>query len=174
MDVDFLKSLKRITEKNLGELSKKSDMTAAETKSAKDAMELLEYLECKIEECKMEEREKEYSQYSGRDVDRRPYREYQITSYRGPHGRLSFDSMRNDRYSSAMRSGRTRSYNGSSDSYDSIMRYGDPYNIGYSGHSIGDRAVALMEEMYDDAKSEYERNQVSKFIAMIRSVAQME
>lgn len=156
MDLDFLKTLKKTTEKNLADLSKKADISAAETKAAKDAMELLDYLECKIEECKMEEREKEYSQYSGHDMDRRPYREYQITSYRSPHGRMSFDG---------------RSYGHYYDSMDH-RSYGDPYSMGYSGHSIGDRAVSLMEGMYDDAKTDYERRQVGRFIEMIRAASQ--
>lgn len=156
MDLDFLKTLKKTTEKNLADLSKKADISAAETKAAKDAMELLDYLECKIEECKMEEREKEYSQYSGHDMDRRPYREYQITSYRAPHGRMSFDG---------------RSYGHYYDSMDH-RNYSDPYSMGYSGHSIGDRAVSLMEGMYDDAKTDYERRQVGRFIEMIRAASQ--
>ena len=156
MDLDFLKTLKKTTEKNLADLSKKADISAAETKAAKDAMELLDYLECKIEECKMEEREKEYSQYSGHDMDRRPYREYQITSYRAPHGRMSFDG---------------RSYGHYYDSMDH-RSYSDPYSMGYSGHSIGDRAVSLMEGMYDDAKTDYERRQVGRFIEMIRAASQ--
>ena len=168
MDLDFLKTLKKTTEKNLAELSKKSDISAAETKAAKDAMELLDYLECKIEECKMEEREKEYSQYSGHDMDRRPYREYQITSYRAPHGRMSYDGRSYGHYYDSMD---RRSY----DSYPMMNGsgyYRDPYSMGYSGHSIGDRAVSLMEGMYDEAKTDYERKQVGRFIEMIRSASQ--
>lgn len=164
MDLDFLKTLKKTTEKNLAELSKKTDMSAAETKAAKDAMELLDYLDCKIEDCKMEEREKEYSQYSGHDVERRPYREYQITSYRGPHSRMSYDSMSRGRYANG-----SYPMNMSTPPYTSPMYYGDPYMNGYSGHSISDRVVSLVEGMYDEAKTDYERNQLHKFIEMIRA-----
>lgn len=168
MDLDFLKSLKKTTEKNLAELSKKADMTAAETKAAKDAMELLDYLDCKIEECKMEEREKEYSQYSGHDMDRRPFREYQITSYRAPHGRMSFDGRSYGHYYDSMD---CRSY-GDRSMNNGMNYYSDPYSMGYSGHSIGDRAVSLMEGMFDEAKSDYERKQVGRFIEMIRAASQ--
>lgn len=168
MDLDFLKSLKKTTEKNLAELSKKPDMTAAETKAAKDAMELLDYLDCKIEECKMEEREKEYSQYSGHDMDRRPFREYQITSYRAPHGRMSFDGRSYGNYYDSMD---RRSYTDRPMS-NGMNYYSDPYFMGYSGHSIGDRAVSLMEGMFDEAKSDYERKQVGRFIEMIRAASQ--
>lgn len=168
MDLDFLKTLKKTTEKNLAELAKKNDMSAAETKAAKDAMELLDYLDCKIEECKMEEREKEYSQYSGHDMDRRPFREYQITSYRAPHGNVSYDGRSYGRYYDSMD---RRSY-GDYPMHNGMSYYGDPYSIGYSGHSIGDRAVSLMEGMYDDAKTDYERKQVGRFIEMIRSASQ--
>lgn len=168
MDLDFLKTLKKTTEKNLADLSKKNDISAAETKAAKDAMELLDYLDCKIEECKMEEREKEYSQYSGHDMDRRPFREYQITSYRAPHGRMSFNGMSYGHYYDGVDH---RSY-GDYPMHNGMNYYGDPYSMGYSGHSIGDRAVSLMEGMYDDAKTDYERKQVGRFIEMIRSASQ--
>jgi len=168
MDLDFLKTLKKTTEKNLADLSKKADISAAETKAAKDAMELLDYLECKIEECKMEEREKEYSQYSGHDMDRRPFREYQITSYRAPHGRMSFDGRSYGNYYDSMD---RRSY-GDHPMSNGMNYYSDPYSMGYSGHSIGDRAVSLMEGMFDDAKTDYERKQVGRFIEMIRAASQ--
>ncbi len=149
MDLDFLKTLKKTTERNLMDLSKKPEMSAAETKAAKDAMELLDYLDMKIEDCEM--KEKGYPQYSGHAMDRAPYREYQITSYRSPQHR-SYDGVMRGHY-----------YNPS---------YGyDPYMYGYSGHSISDRAVSLMEGMMDGAKSDYEREQVKRFIEMIRAAA---
>lgn len=168
MDLDFLKTLKKTTEKNLMELSKKPDMNASETKAAKDAMELLDYLDCKIEECKMEEREKEYSQYSGHDMDRRPFREYQITSYRAPRGHMSYDGRSYGHYYDSMD---RRSYADHSMN-NGMNYYSDPYSMGYSGHSIGDRAVSLMEGMFDDAKTDYERKQVGRFIEMIRAASQ--
>lgn len=40
---------------------------------------------------------------------------------------------------------------------------------GYSGHSIGDRAVDKLESMMDEAGSEYEREVLEKYIRMIRA-----
>lgn len=38
---------------------------------------------------------------------------------------------------------------------------------GYSGHSIKDRMIAQLEKMYDDAKTEHERNLVNNWIRRI-------
>lgn len=52
--------------------------------------------------------------------------------------------------------------------YVSRDGYYDSYNRGYSGHSIEDRAVDSLERMMDTASSEYEREQLRKFIHQIR------
>ena len=48
-------------------------------------------------------------------------------------------------------------------------RYNDSYDRGYSGHSIGDRAVDRLEKMMDDAGSEFERETIKRYISMIRN-----
>ncbi len=48
-------------------------------------------------------------------------------------------------------------------------RYYDSYDRGYSGHSIGDRAVDKLEKMMDEAGSDYERECIRKYISLIRS-----
>lgn len=40
---------------------------------------------------------------------------------------------------------------------------------GYSGHSIKDRMIARLEGMYDEAKSEHEREEIQKEIRRIES-----
>lgn len=40
---------------------------------------------------------------------------------------------------------------------------------GYSGHSIKDRMIARLEAMYDEAKSEHEREEIQKEIRRIES-----
>lgn len=40
---------------------------------------------------------------------------------------------------------------------------------GYSGHSIKDRMIARLEAMYDEAKSEHERDEIQKEIRRIES-----
>ena len=47
-------------------------------------------------------------------------------------------------------------------------RYYD-FDRGYSGHSIGDRAVEKLESMMDNAGSDYEREVLEKYIRMIRA-----
>jgi hypothetical protein len=76
---------------------------------------------------------------------------------------------------------RMRSHDGSYGSHDgsyeggmnSCDRYFNPsrdssrdgsYDEGYSGHSIKDRMVAKLESMYDQAKSEHERQIVDEWI----------
>ena len=48
------------------------------------------------------------------------------------------------------------------------MHYGDNYDHMY-GHSIKDRMIAKLETMYDEAKSEHERQMVSNAINHIQS-----
>ena len=38
----------------------------------------------------------------------------------------------------------------------------------YSGHSINDRMIAAMEDMYDEAKTDHERQKIDTAIRMIR------
>lgn len=59
------------------------------------------------------------------------------------------------------------SYNGGSYGGVGYVRgsYDDPYNggsynMGYSGHSINDRMIAALEGMVDNAKSDYERQEI--------------
>lgn len=141
MDVESLKKIKQNIEKSIMELGKKNDINPAETKALKDGGEALEWLEYQIQKCEM--KENGYSQYSGHDEMYATPRRYNITSYRQPHGRMSY-GMPMD------------------------MQYGDMQD-GYSRHSIGDRAVACLERMMDETGSDYERQLVRRYIEMIRS-----
>ena len=169
MEAETLKKMKGTIEKCLEELAQKSDLTPAETKAAKDAMELRELLMCEIENCMAEEHsERSYNGgYYGHAV---PYRQYHITSY----GRPVHMSM--PRYSGDY--GIEGWYRGG----DRGDPYCDPYTYndgeysgrrghGYSRHSIGDRAVEKLEQMMDAAGSDYEREELHKFIRMIRQAA---
>lgn len=176
MEMEAMKKLKTAVEKCLDELAKKSDLTPAETKAALDGMELREMLMCEIENCKMKE-DKDYSErgYSRSD---RPYRQYHITSFGRPvhmmypeeapmvhdaNGQYSGDYGMNGWY---------RSNNGGA--YCSDPYYMSEYSDrgrGYSRHSIGDRIIAMMEREMDTTDSSYEREEIKKFIRMIRSAA---
>ena len=47
--------------------------------------------------------------------------------------------------------------------------YDDMSSHGYSGHSIRDRMIDKLEEMYDQAKTEHERDTVDMWIKRIRA-----
>lgn len=152
MDVESLKKIKQNVEKSIMELGKKNDINPAETKALKDGGEALEWLEYQIQKCEM--KENGYSQYSGHDEMYATPRRYNITSYRQPHGRMSYGTPMDMQY--AM------------DGRMYPMQYGDMRD-GYSRHSIGDRAVARLERMMDETGSDYERQLVRRYIEMIRS-----
>ena len=52
--------------------------------------------------------------------------------------------------------------------YVSRGEHGTSYGDDYSGHSINDRMVAAMEDMYDEAKTDHERQKIDTAIRMIR------
>lgn len=50
--------------------------------------------------------------------------------------------------------------------------YGPEYvdrGIGYSRHSISDRAVSCLEKLFDTSASDYEKQELKKYISMIRA-----
>lgn len=171
MDMESMKKLKSTVEKCLDELSQKSDLTPAETKAALDGMELREMLKCEIEDCKSTSGEKyDEGGYSGYD---RPYRQYHITSFGHPI-RVSYDD-RSYRHS-PMYSG-DYGVQGWYRSDDGMSHCDNPYYYsmerrgGYSRHSLGDRVVEKLEHMMDSTDSNYEREELHKFIRMIRGAA---
>lgn len=147
MEIESLKKLKSTVERCIEELSRKSDLTPAETKAALDGMQLRDILCMEIEDC---EKPSEYSDrgYSGyRAVPRR----YTMTAY-GMEGMSHYP-------------GQPR---------DHMGRYsGEPMveDRGYSRHSIGDRAVEKLEQLMDTTQSGYEQEELHKFIRMIRQAA---
>ena len=61
----------------------------------------------------------------------------------------------------------TLSYNRDySNNTDNISRR---YDGGYSGHSVNDRMIASLEREYDNANSEYEKEQIRKEIEHLRT-----
>lgn len=63
---------------------------------------------------------------------------------------------------------------GMSNGYRNHAYRGDPemytrYDRGYSGHSIKDRMIAKLESMYDEAKSDHERQTVDEWINRLSS-----
>lgn len=166
MDVETLKKLMHAVEKCVEDLSKKSDITPAETKAALDGMQLRDMLRCEIEERKMKE---EYSErgYSGY---RAVPRHYTMTAYGHPGGYYT-QSMSGE-YGIRQYPG---AYENATEGWYQSNLQPSAYNMDsrseYSRHSIGDRAVEKLENLMDGAKSEYEREELRKFIRMIRQAA---
>lgn len=178
MEMESIKKLKGTVEKCLDDLAKKPDLSPAETKAALDGMELRELLKCEIEDCKMKE-DKEYSErgYSSAGA---PYRQYHITSYGMPFRMTNADG--SYRMPHVSYDGRSMSDGYSGDygvqgwyrSNNGEMNRNDPEyseRRGYSRHSIGDRVVEKLEHMMDKTDSDYERDELHKFIRMIRQAA---
>ena len=173
MDKEAMKKLQASVEKCIEELGKKDTVTPAETKAGLDGMQLRDFLKREIENCKMQE-ENEYAErgYSGAN---HPYRQYHITSYGQPH-MYNYPMMaHNDGYSGDYGvEGWYRSNNGGSYCPDPYYYDGmseRSHGRGYSRHSIGDRMVAMMEREMDNTDSSYEKEEIRKFIRMIRSAA---
>ena len=153
-----MNKLLEITETCLSEMAKKPTHTPAETKACKDGMELRAMLKCEIEDCEAKEHGEEYSGY------RAFPRHYSMTAY-GMR-----DGMRDDY---AGYPGQPRNLNGQ---YASGMPYDDgrrsySEDYGYSRHSIGDRAVEKLEHLMDTTGSAYEKEELRKFIGMIKREA---
>lgn len=179
LKTESMKNMKKVVEKCLDDLMKKSDLTPDETKAAIDGFKLYDELCCRIEDCQMEE---DYSgRYSGHDM---PYRQYHITSYGMPERAFSDRSYGSMSYADGgSHSG--ASQNGSYGWYQS-NHYPEPvYGMrgyydggsdyserrrGYSRHSISDRVVSMVEQMMDSAESDYERQELQKYIRAIRAM----
>ena len=164
-DVESLKKLRELTVKNVKELAKKNDLNPAETKAMLDGFKAIERIDEHMQKCKMEENG--MSQYSGHgemEMYATP-RRYNITSYGDPNGYAYYDNSMAMNNSMARR----RSYANpmGHNQYMGQPYYGDMR--GYSGHSFKDRIIACLEHEFDTTNSEYETQQLHRFIDMIRS-----
>lgn len=187
LDVESMKKLKNNVDKCLAELTKKNDITPAETRAALDGFELRDRLcyemECEDEEEKpMEKRAAASYGYSGHEM---PYRRYNITAYGRPmeyqsspeyEARMSHRDMYSGDY--GIRGWYNSNSNGMRNSYHEPWmgdRY-DPYYMGrgdesyrYSRHSVADRIVSLIEhDVMGGASSDYEKDEAKRYIHMIR------
>lgn len=176
LKIEDMKNMRKAVDKCLTDLMKKNDITPAETRAAYDGLRLHDELCCRIEDCEKEEKKNEQGgMYSerGYSMHGEPYREYHITSYGMPdksfghpnygvHGWYQNDYPSYPGYPSEFMN---RSYCGD-------MRYGPEYSDrgrGYSRHSISDRAVSSLEQLFDVAASDYEKQELRKYISMIRN-----
>lgn len=199
LKIESMKNMKKTVEKCLDELMKKNDLTPAETKAAIDGFHLYDELCCRIEDCEAEEEKKDTGAYAerGYSMHGEPYREYHITSYGMPERAIysgrSYGGIKPNihiprpmEYSGAPQYGvhgwYQSNYPSAEDGYARLPGYpyehmngnfGDPYyadrGIGYSRHSISDRAVSCLEKLFDTAASDYEKQELKKYISMVRA-----
>lgn len=136
---DEMEALKSLLKKEINKVTAKGDLTPVELENMTKALCLLEQIE-------------DYEEYKDGESSYRMSR----TSHRrgrspstGRYVSMDYYDMPEEPYSH--RTNRMRP-----------MR--DFYEKGYSGHSIHDRMVAKLEEMYDEAKTDHERQIVDKWI----------
>lgn len=156
LKVESMKNMKKAVEKCLDELMKKTDLTPSETKAALDGFRLHDELCCRIEDCENEDSYPDRG-YSGCGSER----PYHITSYGMPER--------------AMNSGKRYMSNAPMEYYNSVPRsmddsYYSERMHGYSRHSISDRVVSMVEKMMDSVESDYERQELQKYIRAIRAM----
>ena len=147
----YLQKLTDLVEKELDTLTAKGTLNPTELDSAKKAVELL----TKIEEYSMmcEEKENPEAMYSGRS-----YRSYGRSYAMPPEYYDPSMPMRSGNYMPGMGSMNRGSYG--SGNWTA--------NGQYSGHSIKDRMIDRLERMMDDAKTDYERQEIKNEIMRIR------
>lgn len=186
--VEEMRHMKKIVEKCLGDLMKKEDLTPAETKAAIDGFHLHDELCCRIEDCENEEkgmkRTPDSMMENGYSGHGDPYREYHITSYGMPERAVYSDRSYGNMHRNAMNYSEGPQYGVHGwyqNDYQNLPGYpvehmrGGYYGSersdtrGYSRHSISDRAVSCLEQLFDSSASDYEKQELKKYIALIRN-----
>jgi hypothetical protein len=167
---DVLKDLKSMLEDEIKMITSKGNISPKELESATMAVSLMEKIQ-KLEDGNSYDvdhgeydPEVDYSMDGNGTWGYMPgvYEEANDSYRRGRSrttGRYVSRDSRDSRDS--MDGYRSESWDGSRASRRSSRR---SYENGYSGHSIKDRMVDQLESMMDDAKSEYEKQSISKWI----------
>ena len=140
---EVLDRLQKQLEREIEQIVNRADMSPIELENAKMAVCLIK----EIQEVKMGKALEEAGGYSNASYGAYSYRD----SYR--RGR----DANTGRYIS-------RAYN---DSYANNSRGGESYEYGYSGHSIKDRMIDRLEQMMDEAHTEYEKKTITDAIHQI-------
>lgn len=161
IDLESMKKLKKNVLKCINDLGKQNDLNPQETRAALDGAELYDWLCGIIGDCEMDE------EYSNRMPHGRSYRSMPM---RG-HGWYSG-------YPGYPREHMNGAYCPPDDPYyyeGDGAGYSESRNSmrghGYSRHSIGDRVVSMIEKEMDNAESDYEKEELRKFIRMVRMAA---
>ena len=137
---DICEDLMGKGEKDLKKLTEKAELSPTEWANAKTVLSAM---------CKMKELDPE--------MDGESYRNYPMPSYDN-----SMDRRMSSRRGRSVRTGRYISMD-NRPYYDNRSM-----DRGTSGHSITDRMVDQIERMYDSAKTDYERQELDKWIERIQ------
>ena len=146
----YMQKLSELIEKELDQLSTKGTLSPTELDSAKKAMELLKCMEEYSMLC--EEKNSADGMYSGR---------MRMGSYGGSYNGVHevYDPMCN---------GGSYGHYSMNDSSYGRGNWNANVNGQYSSHSVRDRMIDRLERMMDEAKSEYERQEIMNEINRIR------
>ena len=173
--VESMRKLKDTVEKCIAELSKKDDLTPQETKALLDGFQVRHWICEELEDCKMAE---EYSDrrgdmgYSGRRMYSRSYGmpRYDVRGYYPSYS--GYPGYPTEHMAASYCGPMDPYYYGDRGNSMGYMNHSDRSVSGYSRHSIGDKAVERLENLMDQAGSDYEKEQLHKFIRMIRAAAE--
>lgn len=157
-------SLEELVSDELKALVKKGDLSPAELERAEKAVCLMEKLVKLREGDNADDGYSTRRSYRGNSMNSYAMNNYSMNNYRDGHSMDSYMMEYPESYARG-RDPNTGRYVSRDYGY-SGRRY---YDRGYSGHSIGDRAIDCLERMMDEAGSEYERNTIKRYIEMIRS-----
>lgn len=176
MEIEAMKKILAATEKSIMDLKAKPDLSPQETRAGLDGMLLRELLLCEIENCKQMEEEYSERSYSRRNGSYNQYggRSYGDGSY-NLYGRRPTSVMYPGDYAGYdmewMRPHDPMYYEGAFNMRGGRVPHGSVSTREYSRHSVGDRVVNTLEKMMDATESDYEREELHKFIRMIRQAA---
>lgn len=192
-DKEALKNIKKNIVKNVNELGKKTDLTAAETKAMLDGFDAYDRACCELENCEMVEQaegDAKKNSYRGYSMHGdTPYRRYNITAYGDP-AMASYGRPRMPHYSGDYgvqgwyRSGDDRMYqagvypmdhfehnaNGSYGNYPMANNMSAAEHREYSRHSVNDRVISIIEKSPElNGMSPFEQDEVRRIMALIRT-----
>jgi hypothetical protein len=153
MNKDVMEKLKEHAMEALEVYAKKDSWKQEDLDAAKDAVKLYNDI------CEAQMKDGIWDEMKG---------DWGTSGYTTPHGytRVSYGRGMHDDYSGAR--GRDSMGRYTSRGTHDNMYYDPRYeDHGMSGHSVKDRMIAALEEQMDNAKTEYEREEVRKAIAEI-------
>lgn len=177
-DKEALKNIKKNIIKNINDLGKKTDLTAAETKAMLDGFDAYDRACCELENCEMAEQaegDAKKNSYRGYSMHGdTPYRRYNITAYGNP-AMASYSRPRMPHYSGDYgvegwyRSGDDRMmyqagvYPMANNMYAAEHRE-------YSRHSVNDRVISIIEKSPElNGMTPFEQDEVRRIMALIRT-----